>query len=206
MSQISCESILLSLPELAMLHFRGNDLVVGGKVLAISELLNKVNYVELKDYLLELFPSKDQLFLLPSSSSEDFTLSKLSVEQIKSVIFKKQSNEVRAIVAGDFKLDYDTLKASFLSVEEEEQSCLRNKIRDFAHKHILEVIAANALKRFGTYVDPTSNKRLLLLDNKKVFTTDKARVKAAANRTGVTMPSTSQFVQFSPAGRIRRHI
>ena len=36
MSQISCESILLSFPELAMLHFRGKDLVVGGKVLVIS--------------------------------------------------------------------------------------------------------------------------------------------------------------------------
>ena len=84
------------------------------------------------------------------------------MEQIESVIFKKQSNEVRAIIAGDFKLDYDTLKSSFLSVEEEEQPCLQNEIRDFAHKHILEAIAANALKRFGTYVHPTSNKRQLL--------------------------------------------
>ena len=123
--------------------------------------------MELKDYLLELFPSKDQLFLLPSTDSEDFPLSKLSVEQIKSVIFKKQSNEVRAIVAGDFKLDYDTLKASFLSVEEEEQSCLQNEIRDFAHKHILEAIAANALKRFGTYLDTRTKKPLLLSDNIK---------------------------------------
>ena len=58
-----CESVFISIPELAMVHFRGKDLVVSGKVLTISELLSKVNYVELKDYLLAVYPSKDQIFL-----------------------------------------------------------------------------------------------------------------------------------------------
>ena len=117
MSQISCESVFISIPELAMVHFRGKDLVVSGKVLTISELLSKVNYVELKDYLLAVYPSKDQIFLRPSNETEDLPLSSMSLEQIEHVIFKKHSNEVRAIIAGDFKLDYDTLKASFLLTE-----------------------------------------------------------------------------------------
>ena len=136
MSQTSCESVILSFPELAMLHFRGNDLVVSGKVLTISELLSKVNYVELKDYLLAVYPSKEQLFLIPSAEAVDLPLSSMSVEQIEQVSFKKQSNEVRAIVAGDFKLDFDTLKASFLSVDEDDQPGLLNQIRDFAHRQL----------------------------------------------------------------------
>ena len=142
MSQISCESVFISIPELAMVHFRGKDLVVSGKVLTISELLSKVNYVELKDYLLAVYPSKDQIFLIPSTETEDLPLSSMSLEQIEHVIFKKQSNEVRAIVAGDFKLDYDTLKASFLSTEEDDQPGLLNQIRDFAHRHVIEAIAS----------------------------------------------------------------
>ena len=114
MSQISCESVFISIPELAMVHFRGKDLVVSGKVLTISELLSKVNYVELKDYLLAVYPSKDQIFLMPSNETEDLPLSSMSLEQIEHVI-------LRAIIAGDFKLDYDTLKASFLSTEEDDQ-------------------------------------------------------------------------------------
>ena len=189
-----------------MLHFRGKDLVVAGKVLVISELLTKVNFVELRDYLLEIFPSKDQLFLIPSTDSEDLPLSCMTVEQIESVIFKKQSNEVRTIIAGDFKMDFDTLKARHESVNEDEQFGVVNEIRDFVHKHILEAVASNALKRFGTYSDPQTKKRLLLLDNRKVFTTDKARVKAAANRAGIPMPSTQLSAEFAPSGRIRRHI
>ena len=206
MSQISCESVFISIPELAMVHFRGKDLVVSGKVLTISELLSKVNYVELKDYLLAVYPSKDQIFLMPSNETEDLPLSSMSLEQIEHVIFKKHSNEVRAIIAGDFKLDYDTLKASFLSTEEDDQPGILNQIRDFAHRHVIEAIASNALKRFGTYADPATKKPLLLLDNRKVFTTDKTRVKAAANRNGVLMPSSSGSLEMSPAGRIRRHI
>ena len=205
MSQISCESVIMSFPELAMLHFRGKDLVVSGKVLTISELLSKVNYVELKDYLLAVYPSKDQLFLVPSTEV-DLPLSLMSIEQIESVIFKKQSNEVRTIVAGEFRLDYDTLKASFLSAEVEDQSGLENQIRDFAHRHVIEAIAANALKKFGTYTEAETKRPLLLLDNRKVFTTDKTRVKAAANRNGVPMPSCSRAPETAPSGRIRRHI
>ena len=127
MARTSCESIRTSFPELPMLHFRGKDSVVVGKVLIISELLNKINYVELKDYLLELFPSKDQLFLLPSVDSENAPLRKMSIEHIENVIFRKQANKLL-----DAEPDYDTLKASFLSADEEEQACIQNDIRDFA--------------------------------------------------------------------------
>jgi len=62
------------------------------------------------------------------------------------------------------------------------------------------------LKKFGTYTDAETKRPLLLLDNRKVFTTDKTRVKAAANRNGVPMPSCSRAPETAPSGRIRRHI
>ena len=62
------------------------------------------------------------------------------------------------------------------------------------------------MKKFGTYTDAETKRPLLLLDNRKVFTTDKTRVKAAANRNGVPMPSCSRAPETAPSGRIRRHI
>ena len=71
---------------------------------------------------------------------------------------------------------------------------------------ILEAIASNALKKFGSYVDPMTNKHILLLDNRKVFSTDRAHVKAAANRMGVPFPKCKPVMDLSPARRPRRQI
>ena len=89
MSQSPYEAIFLSFPELATIHFRGKDFIVAGRVLIISEFLSKVNYVELRDYLLAVFPSKDQFFLVTSIDSNDLLLNHMSMEQIESVILKK---------------------------------------------------------------------------------------------------------------------
>ena len=88
MAQSSSDNILLTFPDIAMLHYRGKDVVTAGKVLVISELLSKINYVEVKDFLLALFPDSNQFFLLPSTDSRDLPLSAMSVEQIEAVIFK----------------------------------------------------------------------------------------------------------------------
>ena len=189
-----------------MLHYRGKDVATAGKVLVISELLSKINYVEVKDFLLALFPDSNQFFLLPSTESRDLPLSAMSVEQIEAVIFKKESNENRIIVAGDFKLEFNSLKAIVNSVEDEEQTPAQLKLKEFVRLQTIEAIASNALKRFGMYTDPVSKRPLLLLDNRIVFTTDKARVKAAAHRLGVAYPKCKAVLEISPTGRVRRHI
>ena len=88
MAQSSSDNILLTFPDIAMLHYRGKDVVTAGKVLVISELLSKINNVEVKDFLLALFPDSNQFFLLPSTESRDLPLSAMSVEQFEAVIFK----------------------------------------------------------------------------------------------------------------------
>ena len=97
MAQSSSDNILLTFPDIAMLHYRGKDVVTAGKVLVISELLAKITYVEVIDFLLALFPDSNQFFLLPSTDSRDLPLSAMSIEQIEAVIFKKQSNENRTM-------------------------------------------------------------------------------------------------------------
>ena len=76
---------------------------------------------------------------------------------------KKHSNKNRTIIAGDFKLEFDNLKAVFNLMDEEEQGEVEKKICELTHLQILEAIASNALKKIGSYVDPMTNKHLLLL-------------------------------------------
>ena len=47
-------------------------------------------------------------------------------------------------------MEYDTLKATLLSVEEGEQPCVENQIRDFAHRQLIEALASNALNKIGS--------------------------------------------------------
>ena len=71
--------------------------------------------------------------MMPAVESEDLPLTRMIVEQINSVVLKKQSNEVRAIVPGEGKENYDTLNATFLSAGDEDKPFLENEIRRVRH-------------------------------------------------------------------------
>ena len=212
MTHSSCESFILASAEVPLLHFRGKDTVVMGKLINISELLGKANYVEVQHYLTETFSSAEQIFVVPAVNDQDLPLSAMSVEQIDGVVMKKQSNEVRPIIPENAKEEWDILKAAFNSVPDSEKPAVENNIRSFAHRYILEAIAANALKKFAVYSDATAKKLFLLLDNRKVFTSDKTKVKTAANRAGNTvaralLQSTRKTdLLLTPAGKPRRQI
>ena len=212
MSQPNCETIISASADVPLLHFRAKDFIVMEKLLVISEILAKINYVDLQEHLLNFFPSAHQVFMMPSVDSHDLPLSMMSFDQIEAVITKKQSNEVRSIIPGDSKADFESLKTSFASANAEEKLDVENQFRAFAHKHTLQAIASNALKKFATYFDTASNQQVLLLDNRKVFTIDKSRVKIAANRAGNTiarsllLPISEKANEKTPAGKPRRTI
>ena len=87
------------------------------------------------------------------------------------------------------------MHASFLLVADEEKSLLENEIRSAAHRYTLEAITSNALTKLtlAMYWEPDVKKFILLLDNRKIFTSDKAKV-------------TTNPLGFAPSGRLRRRI
>ena len=110
---------------------------------SISELLAKIYYVEKKYFLLEVFLDSSQIFLIPLNDSVDLPLNRMFAEQIESIVFefKKHSNENRTIIAGDFKLEFDNLKAVFNLMDEVVQGEVEKKICELTHLQILEAIA-----------------------------------------------------------------
>ena len=212
MSSPTAESIVLASTEVPLVHFSGKQRVFKGRVIVVSEVLSKTNFVDFLNYLNATFASTDQIFMMPGLESEDLPLTKMSVEQITSVVLKKQSNEVRAIVPGEGKEHFDTLHATFLSASDEDKPFLENEIRSASHRYTLEAIASNALKKFAMYWEPDLKKFILLLDNRKVFTSDKAKVKTSANKSGsrsakALLASTpTNPSDTTPSGRPRRRI
>ena len=229
MSAPTAESIVLASTEVPLLHFSGKERVFKGRVIVVSEILSKTNFVDFLAYLNATFPSTDQIFMMPGLESEDLPLTKMSVDQITSVVLKKQSNEVRAIVPGEGKEHFDTLHATFLSASDEDKPFLENEIRSASHRYTLEAIASNALKKFAMYWEPDTiasnalkkfamywepdlKKFILLLDNRKVFTSDKAKVKTSANKSGSRLAKSllantlTNPLGTTPSGRLRRRI
>ena len=95
-------------------------LITVGKVLTITDILLKINYVDVLQYLQATFPSTDQIYLMPDVNGQDLPLSFMSIHQFEAVVLRKQSNKVRAIISGDLRLEFDVLKAYFISAEDDE--------------------------------------------------------------------------------------
>ena len=56
------------------------------------------------------------------------------------------------------------------------------RIKDFILPAVLENLAANIHKEFASYFNPDDNLQLLLLDNKKVYSTDKVKIKQVESK------------------------
>ena len=55
-----------------------------GKLFVISELLSKVNYANVEEFLFNIFHSRDQVFFVPFVNSNNLPLSAMSGDQIEA--------------------------------------------------------------------------------------------------------------------------
>jgi len=55
-------------------------------------------------------------------------------------------------------------------------------MKNLLHTAVLQNLAANALKSFGTFTDTSTELAMCLLDFRKLFTTDQSKVQPIQNR------------------------
>ena len=58
----------------------------------------------------------------------------------------------------------------------DDKSAALDAVRNFAHKSILENLSASIHKEFASYFNPVDKQQLLLLGNRKVYSTDKTKI------------------------------
>ena len=101
---------------------------------------------------------------------------------------KKWSKQFKArgeacTIVGDSQLEYNNLKAQYTSaINESERIGVLGIMKNLLFGAIFANLAANALKSYGTFTDTSPGLAMCLLDYRKLFTVDQARVQTIQNR------------------------
>ena len=65
---------------------------------------------------------------------------------------------------------------AYVNAIPDEKSTSLDDLRDFIHNAVLENLSASIHKEFASYHHPHENQRLLLLGNRKIYSTDKNKI------------------------------
>ena len=129
-----------------------------------------------------IFPSNLQVIVWKSATNEPISLESMSFEEMELAVAFKAKGEACNIV-GDSQLEYNNLKAQYNSaINESERVGVLLAMKNLLHNAIFQNLAANALKSYGTFTDESTGLAMCLLDYRKLFTVNQARVQAIQNR------------------------
>ena len=73
---------------------------------------------------------------------------------------------------------YNAQRLAFINAPPAEKSTTDDSLRNFVHNAVLENLASNIHKGFATYFNPVDQQQLLLLDNRKIYSLDRTRIKS----------------------------
>ena len=148
------------------------------KTINSPSLKLKGSKMDIEEWLKDTFTSKKQLILAPYHGGEAFTLETLPFEALEQICAYKPSPETSAIV-GDHNADeYNAHRLAFINAHPDEKSTMEDSLRSFVHDAVLENLASNIHKGFATYFNPVDQQQLLLLDNRKIYSLDRTRIKS----------------------------
>ena len=181
MAHSDITAIFLATEDRPMAPLFGSNIVVQGKRILISALGANFDRVDVLQTLRELITDQNQLVVWKSSTLEPLSLDIMTFEEIEIATQFKATNEASTIL-GDSLIEYNNLKAQYLSANnDQEQAGVLSAIKSLCFNATLENLASNALKGFGSFQHEPSGVRVFLLDNRKLYTFDQARVRNIAN-------------------------
>jgi len=106
--------------EIPMALLFGPETIVPGRRCAISSLGGNFDRVQALEALRTLFPSNLQIIVWKSTSNEPISLESMTFEEMETAVAFKARGEA-CNIAGESQLEYDNLKAQYLSAINESE-------------------------------------------------------------------------------------
>jgi len=176
MASNPCFAAFAAAEEIPILHYYGVEVFTMAKRILISALLLKGNKVDVEEFLKDTFPRKQQIILSPYRGGQSFSLNDVSYQELEDLSILKPSCEPHAIVGPHNEDEYNTHRLAYVNAAPDEKSTSLDLLRDFIHNAVLENLSSSIHKEFASYHHPVENQRLLLLGNRKVYSTDKSKI------------------------------
>jgi len=211
MATDGCSSTFSTLPVTPILHYWGIEVVTPAKRVSIASLLQQHSKTDVLEFLQATFPDRRQIILIPSSNGNNSSLDTYSFEMLEEIVHFKPQVESMPIIHDGNKQGYESLRADYLGANNDEKPSFLVMIKDFVHNELFENISSNIHKGFASWTAADVGP-LLLLNNRKVYSTDQSKCKAINNRNKKNsntqarrnLPPTQR--ELTPAGKPRRHI
>jgi len=207
MASNPCFSVFAAMEEVQILHFYGLEVLTAAKRVSVSNLLLKVDKVDVEDFLKATFTNKKQVILAPYHGGSYFSLNDIPFEALEEICVFKPSSEPSSIIAAHNEEEYNIRRISFVTANPDGKASALNSFRDFVFTAVLENIAANIHKEFASYFNPMDELQLLLLGNRKVYSTDKQKIlrfeaskKKSEARAALPSTSSKQAAKNSQSG------
>jgi len=168
--------------EIPMALLFGPETVVPGRRCAISSMGATFDRVQVLEALKAMFPSHLQVIVWKNAENLPVSLESMTFEEMEQAVAFKARGEACTIV-GDSQLEYNNLKAQYSSaINESERIGVLVLMKNLLFDAIFTNLAANALKSYGTFTNTSTGLAMCLLDYRKLFTVDQARVQTIQNR------------------------
>jgi len=142
----------------------------------ISALLLKVDKVDVEEFLKETFKSKKQIVLAPYYGGKSYTLDDIPFEALEELCVVKPSSEPCPIVSDHNEDEYNVRRMAYIHANPDEKLSELENIRTFVQTAVLENLSASVHKEFVFYFHPVQKQQLLLLGNRKIYSTNKQKI------------------------------
>ena len=180
MATFDLESSVNALPDTPIIpNFPGHP-VVKAKILEFS-MFKGFEPIDIKDKLLQYFNSSNMIVIKHTDTPQPVPIQLMTLEDLVNAISQKLKSEPQAILGDKDMNSLENLTAKVNAQDEESASAMED-LQLLAYGCVIDAIAARVIKRGALYLNPFTQKPVLLLGNRGLFITDKQRVAAAEAR------------------------
>ena len=191
MASDDCSASFAALPATPILHNWGIEIVTPAKKFSVASFLQKHSKMDVLEFLQATFPDKRQIILIPSSNGDNSSLDSYSFEALEQIVHFKPQVESASIIHDGNRQGYKSLREDYLAANNAERPSFLVFIKDFVHQELFENISSNIHKGFASWTAADVGP-LLLINNRKVYSTDQSKCRATINREKeYKYPSTS---------------
>ena len=109
-----------------------------------------------------------------------------------AIAYKASSQSTNLLGDSQEDQEYNNLKAQYSSANDDsERMGILQVMKNLLFDSILQNLASNSLKTFGFYEQASLQLKMCALDDRKLFSMDKAKVQSIQNRINWTLASKS---------------
>ena len=180
MATFDLNSSVNALPDTPIIPNYPEHPVVKAKILEFS-MFKGFEPVDIKDQLLQYFNSSNMLVIKHTDTPQPVPIQLMTLEDLVSAISQKLKSEPQAIV-GDKDINTLELITAKVNAQDEESASAMEDLQLMAYGCVIDAMASRIIKRGALYLNPFTQKPVLLLGNRGLFISDKQKIAAAEAR------------------------